>query len=137
MFNNYPHEERVEMFQANSDAVEERIYFEELSDEELIERRSRFAQRSIEIAKIEDKKKEIVDEFKSELEPLKHEAKFLLSEIKTGHTEKEGKIYKMVDHEEGMVGYYSQAGNLVEQRPATREERSQLSITSIKGAVTN
>jgi len=130
LFKEYSQSERVEMFESNADAVEDRTYFEKLSDEEMIEKKSQFAQKSIEIARIEDEKKSAIDEFKERLKPLSSESGTLLSEIKTGHTEKKGRIYKLVNREEGMVGYYSQNGDLIEQRPATREERSQLTIMS-------
>lgn len=130
LFKEYSPSERREMFESNADGIEERSYFEELTEEELIERKSRFAQRSIEAARIEDRKKEVMDDFKAEMEPVKKEQTLLLTEIKTGHTEKYGRVFKMVDREEGMVGYYSESGTLIEQRPATRDERSQLTIAS-------
>lgn len=135
MFENYTHEERIEMLQANADGVENRVYYEELPDEDLAERRSRFIQLSFGIARLEDEKKEMIAEFKVKMEPLKIEVKELLSELKTGHAEKEGRIFKMVNRDEGMVGYYTEAGNLVESRPGTKEEISQLSI--IVKAATN
>jgi len=134
MFENYPPDERVKMFEDNCDGVEEITYYEGLSDEELIERRSRFALRSIDIARIKDKKKEANDLFKAEMQPLEIEAKELLDEIKTGQTEKEGRVYKMVNRDEGMVGYYTTSGNLVESRPGTKDELSQLSITGLNEA---
>ena len=117
--------ERIEHLRSNADGVEHRIYFEELSEEQLIQKRSTFAQKSIQIAKIEDRKKEAVDKFKIELKPLQEENKTLLTEIKTGNVEKEGDVYKMIDYDMATVGYYSEAGNLIEQRPATVQERSE------------
>ena len=135
LFKEYSQHERIEMFESNADGVEERVYFEELTEQELIERKSRFAQRSIEAARIEDRKKEAMEDFKAELEPVKKEKLTLLTEIKTGHQDKFGRVFKMVDRSEGMVGFYSEAGTLIEQRPATREERSQLTIASGRRAV--
>jgi len=73
LFKEYSQHERIEMFESNADGVEERVYFEELTEQELIERKSRFAQRSIEAARIEDRKKEAMEDFKAELEPVKKE----------------------------------------------------------------
>ena len=137
LFENYSQIERIEMFEANADKVEERTYFEELSDNELIEKKSKFAQISIELAKLEDEKKAEMDKFKTKMKPIQKESSGLLNEIKTGHAEKYGKVYKMIDHETRMVGYYSEAGNLVEKRPATEDESRQLTIASSRRKVAN
>lgn len=130
MFQDLSKEERLDHFQANADSVEERTYFEELTSEELIRKRSEFSGLSIDIARIKDKKKEAMDNFKAELKPLEIDANGLLTEIKTGHRELEGRVFKMVDLENSNVGFYTENGNLIEQRPATLEERTQLNIHS-------
>lgn len=130
IFNEYSDLDREEMLQSNAESIEEGQYFEKLPEEELAEKRRQFSNKSIEIAKLEDKKKEAMDEFKAKLTPVKQEAKNLLVEIKTGHTEKSGKLFKMIDHENSQVGFYTAEGVLIDQRPATREESSQLSIMS-------
>lgn len=128
MFQDLSPIERLENFQANADGVQEKTYYEELTKEELIRKRAEFSGKSIDIARIKDRKKEAMDNFKAELKPIEIEASSLLSEIKTGHREKEGKVYKMVNLDNSEVGFYSEEGNLVESRPATLEERTQLSI---------
>ena len=128
MFKDLSTAERLDNFQANADGVEEKTYYEALSDEELIRKRADFSGKSIDIARIKDRKKEAMDNFKAELKPIEIEANTLLAEIKTGHREKEGKVFKMIDLVEGMVGYYTEEGTLIESRPATMEERTQLSI---------
>lgn len=128
IFENLKGVELIETLEANSEGLEERTYFEKLSLQELTELRSKFSDVSIEISRIEDRKKTSLDEFKLELKPFKKDADRLLTEIKTGHHEKFGRVFKMIDREAGMVGYYSESGYLVEQRTATPEERSQLTI---------
>ena len=128
MFKNLSHEERLANFQANADGVQERTYYEKLDKEELIRKRAEFSGKSIDIARIKDRKKETMDNFKAELKPIEIEASSLLSEIKTGHREKEGRVFKMINLDNSEVGFYSEEGNLVESRPATLEERTQLSI---------
>ena len=128
MFKDLSVAERFDNFQANADGVVEKTYYEELSNEDMIRKRAEFSGKSIDIARIKDDKKDAMDEFKAKLKPLEIVAATLLSEIKTGHREKEGKVFKMIDLDSGMVGYYTEEGNLIESRPATVEERTQLSI---------
>ncbi|MCK5614180.1 hypothetical protein KAR91_70600 [Candidatus Pacearchaeota archaeon] len=132
MFKDLSHKERLDHFQANADGVQEKTYYEELTNEELIRKRAEFSGKSIDISRIKDRKKEATDNFKAELKPIEIEASSLLSEIKTGYREKEGKVFKMVNLDDSEVGFYSEEGNLVESRPATLEERTQLSIHGAK-----
>ena len=132
MFKDLSIEDRLDNFQANADGVEEMTYYEKLLDEEMIRKRAEFSGKSIDIARIKDRKKEAMDNFKAELKPIEIEASALLAEIKTGHREKEGKVFKMIDLDDHMVGYYTEEGNLIESRPATMEERTQLSIHGAK-----
>ena len=128
IFKNLSHKDRLENFQANANGVQEKTYYEALCEEEMIQKRAEFSGKSIDIARIKDRKKEAMDNFKAELKPIEIEAVTLLAEIKTGHREKEGKVFKMIYLDEGMVGFYTEEGNLIESRPATVEERTQLSI---------
>jgi len=130
MFKDLSHDDRIDNFQANADSVEERTYYEELSQEELIAKRTEFSNVSIDIARIKDRKKEAMENFKAELKPLEMDAASLMEQIKTGHRELEGRVYKMIDLENGEVGFYSEAGNLIESRPATLQERTELTIHS-------
>jgi len=128
MFKNLSREERLDNFQANAEGVEEKTYYEEIDKEDMIRKRAEFSGKSIDIARIKDRKKEAMDNFKAELKPIEIEAATLLGEIKTGHREKEGKVFKMIDLDDKMVGFYSEGGDLIESRPATMEERTQLTI---------
>ena len=128
IFQNLSKQERLDNFQANADGVEEKTYYEEIDKEVMIRKRTEFSGKSIDIARIKDRKKEAMDNFKAELKPIEIEAATLLGEIKTGLLEKEGKVFKMIDLDEGMVGFYTEEGNLIDSRPATMEERTQLSI---------
>ncbi len=128
LFKNLSPEDRFDHFQANADSVEIKVYQEPLSHEELIICREKFADVGLNIARIEDEKKAMVEDFKSQLDPLKTTYKTLIQEIKTGQREKEGRLFKMVDREKKQVGFYSEDGNLIMERPATREEITQLTI---------
>lgn len=129
--------ELIDVLEANADNVEERTYYVPLDDSEVIERKDRFANLSIKLAKIEEKKKEAMDAFKQEMAPIIDEKKEILEEIKIGAREEEGVVFKFVDYDEGMVGFYNQRGMLIDSRPALENERRQLTIASSRRTGTN
>lgn len=129
MFGEKPEPMRRQMLEDNCDAVEEMDFVLQLEDAEIEERKTEFAQISIQEARLEDEKKEIVDKFKEQLKPIKTQKLELLDEIKMGATAEFGKCYKFIDHDTAMVGYYNERGQLVHFRPANQEERSQLTIS--------
>jgi len=137
IFPEYSGRDLIEMLEANSDSAEDRTYYVPLEEAEITERKSKFTQKSIEIARIEEKKKKIMDEFKEELNPLVGEKKELLEEIKIGAREEEGVVFKIIDHETATVGFYNQYGLLIESRPAMENERQQLTIGGARRNGTN
>lgn len=127
LFQELPDEKRAQQLEALSEGAEERDYSVFLTPEELAERKSQFTTLAIKEAKLNDAKKQFLDEIKMELKPIQSEKDGLLQEIKTGTIRETGICYKMVDHNTKMVGYYNNRGQLVEQRPMTMDDR-QLSI---------
>lgn len=131
LFQDYSEDERLEMLEFNSDAIEEMDYTEILSEQELSERKDKLAQRSIEESRILDEKKEAMDRFKEKLKPIVAEKDVLLEEIKHRSRSLFGKCYKMVDHPKKEVGYYNPKGQLVFSRPA-RPDEAQGNLFKIK-----
>lgn len=124
--------ELIENLEANADDAEDRTYYVPLSEEEIIELKDKFANLSIKLAKIEERKKMAMDEFKLEMAPLVEEKGIILNEIKMGAREEEGIVFKFVDYDQAMVGFYNQQGILVDSRPAMQDERRQLTISSAR-----
>ncbi len=116
-------EKRAQNLEALSEGAEEKDYSVFLTPEELAERKSRFTSLAITEAKLNDKKKEFLDEIKMEMKPIQTEKAGLLDQIKSGTIRETGICYKMVDQENKMVGYYNKRGQLVEQRPMTMDDR--------------
>ena len=46
-----------------------------------------------------------------------------MSELRSGVREFNEEVFLLADQEEGMMGYYTQTGVLVQQRPLLQEER--------------
>lgn len=131
LFKNHSPEQKLEMLEANADSIEEMDYAVQLTQEELAESKTQFAQESIKEARLEDELKKIKDEYKEKLKPIKDDKKILLNEIKTGSRPEHGKVYKIVDQEEKMTGFYNNRGHLIYSRPMDKDER-QLTIASSK-----
>jgi len=129
IFGNKEGKELLEMLEANCDAVEEMHYQVILSAEELVESKNIFAKRSIEEARIEQEKKDAVEKFKTQLDPIKKEKKILLDEIKTQSRSEFGRVYKIVDMDAKETGFYNNRGQLVYSRPANQDERTNMTIT--------
>jgi hypothetical protein len=123
LFQEMPEEKRAQHLEALSEGAEEKEYSVFLTQEELAERKSRFTSLAIQEAKLNDKKKDFLDEIKMEMKPISTEKAVLLDEIKSGTIRQTGVCYKMVDFETKMVGYYNKRGQLVEQRPMAMDDR--------------
>lgn len=123
LFQEMPEEKRVQHLEALSEGVENREYSTFLTHDELTERKSEFTSLAIQEAKLEDKKRNFLDELKVEMKPIQTKKQLLLTEIKTGSVRETGICYKMVDQETRMVGFYNKRGQLVDQRPMTMDDR--------------
>lgn len=112
-----------DLLQDNADSVEEMSYVESLSEEEMIAAKDEYANKSIIQSRMEDEEKERRDEYKEKIKPIKHNNAILLNEIKNGVRDCYGRVYLLSDQAEGMMGYYSEKGQLIHKRPLTQDER--------------
>lgn len=115
-------EARVNVLDANSDAIEEITYTRRFSPDELADMRNRLADNSIEESDIEAKKKEEMDRFKDKLKPIQKAKTTLLSKLKTKTEQVTESCYKMINRKERLVGYYNSDGELVSARPLNAQE---------------
>jgi hypothetical protein len=115
-------EERKNFLIDNADKVEEIDYHKSFSSDELAQKKTDFANKSIRVAALEEEIKDFKDKIGEELKPLREETKNLLEDIKAKGQMVKEKCYLFLDEEEKMVGYYNAEGVLVQSRPATRDE---------------
>jgi hypothetical protein len=123
--------DRKQHLSAIADSVEESTYMRELTPEEMIFHKDRFSQRSIEKARINDELKDYKAEVKDMLKPITADLEESLSAIKNRAIQQTGKVYKIVDTETKMTGYYTEDGVLINSRPMTRDEQ-QLTVMSVR-----
>ena len=128
MFSNYSPAERAQMLRDNADAVETRDYFKNAEGAELDQARVQITDLAIKRHAILERKKEAMAEFKEELKPIDEQYGETLDLVKYRGQKIKGDLFKFVDQEEGMVGYYNAQGDLVESRRALPEEK-QMTIT--------
>lgn len=123
LFQDLPEEKRMSQLEALSEGIEEKDYAIFLTQEELAERKTKFATLAIQEAKLNDRKKEILEEIKTEMKPISSEKQSVLDEIKSGTIREKGICYKILDETNRMVGYYNKRGQMIEIRPMTMDDR--------------
>lgn len=126
-------QQRVMILQQNADHIEEATYYKPLTQDELDARRELLTDNAIKLSEMEDEKKEIMQGFKSKMDPLAKENKKLLTEVKTRQAEINGNLYYMANHEEGIMETYDENGEFISSR-RLRPEEKQKNIFSLSKA---
>ncbi len=110
--------------------VEER-YTKQLSESELADKKTKLAEVSIELSKLEKEKKQLIGEIKAKVEPYKKEHSELLEAIHHRSEDAQGKLYLVDDQDDRTMYYFDETGICVKYRAMLREER-QIKLKSIK-----
>lgn len=126
--------ERLVIMQENAHKVEQTSYQKALSAEELAARREDLADNCIKLNQLEDELKEVKDDFKLKMDPMKNVNKVLLTEIKTKQTTIDGTLFHLANHEDGMMETYDNEGYLISSR-RLRPEEKQGNLYSLPKAV--
>lgn len=111
------------MLEANCLAIEERPVKHYYDENAMQEMRKEFVENSIKISRELDKFEEVKAEMKAIVNPLKEQNQYLQTNMREGYNVRDEKVYKFPFHEIGMIGYYSEKGELVEGRKMRPEER--------------
>jgi hypothetical protein len=125
IYQNEDERTRLVSLQNTADTVvKNKSYYKRLSAEEVALKRKDFTDKSLKISDLEEDKKELVSQFKEQIDPLKTDIKILGTEVRNGFTRFEGNLYGFIDEESRMVHFYSENGELIETetRPANQEE---------------
>lgn len=123
---------RLKYLESQADGVVEDRYFHQLTENELNSKRVEITDNVINLGDVEEEKMEVMKDFKQRIDPLKSEIKRLTLQVRTGHEERHGKLYKFIDREKRWVYFYDASGNLIENksRPSNVDEiHVQLKIT--------
>jgi len=98
-------------------------YTKILTQDELAERKSRLAEVAIALARIEEKKKEYMDEIKEMLTEPKADYSELLTTIKHKTERCDGMLYMIDEQEIGMMYSFDNNGVCVDARPLLPNEK--------------
>jgi gas vesicle protein len=115
--------DRLAMLQANADEIEQKTYAIRLEGPELEEVRDLISASSLAIADLDEAKKEYIAQYKEEVKPLKEQLAQALTDYRMKARNVTEELYKLVDREEGMVGYYNAQGELIESRRIRPDEK--------------
>lgn len=118
-------EERKEFLANNADDIEEMTFTKSFDSDTLMKKKDKYVAAAAKVADIEEEVKNFREQKKEELKPYKEECKVLLNEIKQKGSIVTEKVFKFVDRDSRMTGFYSSEGILVASRPATRDELPQ------------
>lgn len=112
--------QREMLLHENCQMAEVIDYTRKLTKEELIEKKDRLSKVCIDEESVLEEKKQAMEEFKYQLEPLQDEKSKILGQIKTESITLIEECFKFVEN--GKVGYYDTRGILVLTRPARPDE---------------
>lgn len=117
----------MQIIQALQDTAERIIknyqYRRDLTEAEIAEARTNFAQKHLEIAELKRKKKEFDEQYKADLKPLEDAASVELAKVKTRFEFIEGTVYELQNFEDNTIDIYNEDGEVIESRPMRASER--------------
>lgn len=124
--------EIIATLQSHAVKIDEGSYTKRLDQNELGIAKSKLADVSIQIARINDEKKEAMADFKEALKMPQEEHKTYLEMIKTKSVREDGLLYWIDDQERQLMYAFDKSAVCVDVRPMSIQER-QLSINSGEG----
>lgn len=130
IFPDKPFIQRVALLRANADEVVHMEYAKRLSVDQINEIKEKLVELNVHLARIEGEKKEYMTSIRAELKPMKAEVTAMINALNSQTELVTEEVYKIVDQEEGMVGFYNAEGDLVQSRKILPAER-QLKLKSI------
>jgi len=136
MLQNETPQERKRILRDNCYAVEKFNYSKPFTNEELLDIKDKYSQRSIEVQRVEQEKQNAVDAFKMQLKPILLERADLLEKIKNKAEQVSEDVFLMDDQENGVMDFINDAGETVYSRPLLPTEK-QLKIKVAKTGTDN
>lgn len=115
--------ERRQLLRDSAQKMEEFTYPRPLEGEELTHLKDEYHVNAIKMAKLEEKKKEFMENWKADVKPLKLQMAEQMTMMRSKVEEITEDVYLMPEFDEDMMGYYNGDGKLVYSRPLMPEER--------------
>ncbi|MGM9778788.1 MAG: hypothetical protein ACI3ZD_10720 [Prevotella sp.] len=124
--------ERMEMLDAQADEVLEENYLRPYENAELQKARQEYVNLSLQMTEIKAEEDEIKQQFKERKAPVQKEMDRVLGNIKQGGEYVKGKLYKIIDRDERVTGFYDEDGKLINQRKSLPNELQGTLFTTIR-----
>ncbi len=115
--------EAKQLLQDMAEDIYEGQYYRPLSQEEIEERQSGYAQNDIKIFDLKEQLGVIKEEFKGKINPLAETNKILLNEIRTRQQSMNGTLYTVFNHEDEVVEFYNDSGQFLHHRKMNHKEK--------------
>lgn len=116
-------DDRQSVLQGEALAVEEQVYMRPLTEDEIGQKKDELVQASLLKAVIEEELKNIKEEFKARIEPLKDQITDSLTAIKNKAIESKGQVYRLPDYDNQMIHTVDVMGVVLSSRRMLPEER--------------
>lgn len=124
--------ERMEMLDAQADEVVEENYLRPYENAELQKARQEYVNLSLQMTEIKAEEDDIKQQFKERKAPVQKEMDRVLGNIKQGGEYVKGKLYKIIDRDERVTGFYDEEGKLINQRKSLPNELQGTLFTTIR-----
>lgn len=128
-------QERLQVLKDSAEKMESLTYPKVLTSDELSHLKSEYTKEAITLAKHDEGKKQFMENYKSEVKPLKLRLSAIMTQIRNKVEEVTEDVFLIADQEENMMGYYNAEGILINSRPLLPDERQfRIIDTTIKKA---
>lgn len=117
-----PPKERLELLRTNCDKQEFMIYTRDLTEEEELEMRAKFAENFIAIAQLDEELDAIKAGFKGKTKVLKVESALAISCIRSKTIEIKGDVFLIADYDAKVMISYDETGMVIGTRRLKKEE---------------
>lgn len=114
---------RLQVLQDTAEKVENGDYYAPLTQEQIDNKRQEFMDNSVKIHEHELKLKELSDQYKGKIKPLKHINAELMYEVSTGQEKRSGNVYHIADYDNSEMITYNENGEYIKRRRLTPEEK--------------
>lgn len=132
LFQEFGPAERMEMLDAQADEVVEENYLRPYENAELQKARQEYVNLSLQMTEIKAEEDEIKQQFKERKATVQKEMDRVLGNIKQGGEYVKGKLYKIIDRDERVTGFYDEDGKLINQRKSLPNELQGTLFTTIR-----
>lgn len=127
--------DRIETLESSADKVENFSYTKPFTPEQITVFKDELSTKMIELSAIEDDFKDIKEQFKAKMKPLKDETKDLITSIKNKAEFITEKCFMFIEGNE--VGYYNSEGDLVYSRPLLPGEKQKTVFSVLRDGTNN